>query len=43
MSNEGFFELGLLDVAGRPASESNVKVSFVRISGQQSHLFKREP
>lgn len=30
MSNQGFFELGLLDMAARPAIESNVKVSFFR-------------
>lgn len=30
MSNQGFFELGLLDMAARPVSESNVKVSFFR-------------
>jgi len=30
MSNQGFFELGLLDMAARPANESNVKVSFFR-------------
>ncbi len=30
MANEGFFELGLLDVAGRPVNESGVKVTFNR-------------
>ncbi|HEY0172456.1 MAG TPA: hypothetical protein VGB98_15650 [Pyrinomonadaceae bacterium] len=30
MSNQGFFELGLLDMAARPVSESNVKVGFFR-------------
>ncbi|MGH9941897.1 MAG: hypothetical protein ACRD9R_06010 [Pyrinomonadaceae bacterium] len=32
MANEGFFELGLQDVAGRPINETGVKVSFVRVS-----------
>ncbi len=32
MANEGFFELGLLDVAGRPVNETGVKVSFVRVT-----------
>jgi hypothetical protein len=30
MSNEGFFQLGLLDVAGRPVNETGVKASFIR-------------
>lgn len=30
MSNQGFFELGLLDMAARPVSESNVRVNFFR-------------
>lgn len=30
MANKGFFELGLLDVSGRPINEAGVKVSFVR-------------
>lgn len=32
MSNEGFFQLGLQDVAGRPVNEANVRVSFIRVS-----------
>lgn len=32
MSNQGFFELGLLDVASRPANDTNVKVGFIRVS-----------
>ena len=32
MSNEGFFQLGLMDVEGRPVNESGVKVSFIRIT-----------
>ncbi len=31
MGNEGFFQLGLFDVEGRPVNEKNVKVSFVRV------------
>jgi hypothetical protein len=31
MSNEGFFQLGLLDVSGRPVNESKVKVGFIRV------------
>ena len=31
MSNEGFFQLSLIDVRGRPVNESNVKVGFVRV------------
>lgn len=30
MSNEGFFQLGLLDAAGRPINESAVTVRFIR-------------
>jgi hypothetical protein len=30
MPNQGFFKLGLMDVAGRPVNETGVKVSFVR-------------
>ena len=32
MANEGFFQLGLQDVAGRPINESNVRVSFIRVT-----------
>jgi hypothetical protein len=32
MSNEGFFQIGLMDVEGRPVNESGVKVSFVRVT-----------
>lgn len=32
MSNEGFFQLSLIDVRGRPVNESNVKVGFVRVA-----------
>ena len=32
MGNQGFFELGLLDVAARPANDTNVKVTFTRTS-----------
>jgi hypothetical protein len=32
MSNEGFFQLGLMDVEGRPVNESGVRVSFVRMT-----------
>lgn len=31
MSNEGFFQLGLIDVEGRPVNETGVKVSFIRV------------
>jgi hypothetical protein len=31
MGNEGFFQLGLLDVEGRPVNETGVKVSFIRV------------
>ena len=31
MSNEGFFQLSLLDVAGRPANETDVRVGFFRV------------
>lgn len=31
MSNQGFFKLGLLDVAGRPVNETGVRISFVRV------------
>lgn len=30
MANQGFFKLGLLDVAGRPINETGVKISFIR-------------
>src|SRR5215213_2129799 len=32
MGNQGFFELGLLDVASRPANDTNVRVSFFRVT-----------
>jgi hypothetical protein len=32
MSNQGFFELALRDVAGRPAGESDVRVGFFRVT-----------
>ena len=32
MGNEGFFQLGLTDVRGRPVNESKVKVGFIRIA-----------
>lgn len=32
MSNEGFFDLGLLDVADRPANDPDVKIRFFRIA-----------
>lgn len=32
MPNQGFFKLGLLDVAGRPVNETGVKVSFIRVT-----------
>ena len=32
MSNEGFFQLGLMDVEGRPVNESGVKVGFIRVT-----------
>lgn len=38
MSNEGFFQLGLLDVSGRPANESKVKVEFVRVADGKTIL-----
>lgn len=31
MSNEGFFQLALFDMAGRPINETGVKVSFIRV------------
>jgi hypothetical protein len=34
MSNEGFFQLGLMDVSGRPVNESKVKVGFVRVADE---------
>jgi hypothetical protein len=30
MSNEGFFQVSLMDVEGRPVNESGVKISFLR-------------
>src|SRR5215210_6013767 len=38
MSNEGFFQLGLMDVSGRPANESKVKVGFVRVADNKTIL-----
>jgi len=32
MPNQGFFKLGLLDVAGRPVNETGVKVNFIRVT-----------
>ena len=32
MSNEGFFQLSLMDVRGRPINETKVKVGFFRVS-----------
>lgn len=32
MANEGFFQLGLIDVRGRPVNESNTKVGFRKVS-----------
>lgn len=32
MSNEGFFELGLLDTADRPVNDSEVRVKFFRLT-----------
>lgn len=36
MPNEGFFQLSLMDVRGRPINESNVKVGFVRVVDNKS-------
>lgn len=36
MSNEGFFQLGLMDVSGRPVNESKVKVGFVRVADNKT-------
>lgn len=36
MGNEGFFELGLIDVRGRPINETKVKVAFVRVLEKQT-------
>lgn len=36
MSNEGFFQLSLMDVRGRPINESKVKVGFFRVSDNKS-------
>ncbi len=38
MSNEGFFQLGLMDVHGRPVNESKVKVGFVRVADNKTIL-----
>ncbi len=38
MSNEGFFQLGLMDVSGRPVNESKVKVGFVRVADNKTIL-----
>jgi hypothetical protein len=38
MSNEGFFQLGLMDVSGRPVNESTVKVGFVRVADNRTIL-----
>lgn len=42
MANEGFFQLGLMDVAGRPVNESDVKVSFVRVTENRVIATARE-
>ncbi len=36
MSNEGFFQLSLIDVSGRPVNESKVKVGFVRVTDNKT-------
>ncbi|MGH9971984.1 MAG: hypothetical protein ACREBG_29915 [Pyrinomonadaceae bacterium] len=36
MSNEGFFQLSLIDVRGRPINESKVKVAFVRVADNKT-------
>jgi len=36
MGNEGFFQLSLLDVRGRPVNESKVKVGFFRVMDNKS-------
>ena len=36
MGNEGFFQLSLMDVRGRPINESNVRVGFFRVSDNKS-------
>ena len=38
MSNEGFFQLSLMDVSGRPVNESKVKVGFVRVADNKTIL-----
>ena len=35
MSNEGFFQLSLMDVRGRPINETKVKVGFFRVADNQ--------
>ena len=32
MSNEGFFQLDLMDVAGHPVNEAGVKIAFIRVT-----------
>jgi hypothetical protein len=36
MGNEGFFQLSLMDVRGRPVNESNVKVGFIRVADNKT-------
>lgn len=36
MANEGFFQLSLMDVRGRPINESKVKVGFFRVADNKS-------
>lgn len=38
MANEGFFQLSLIDVRGRPANESKVKVGFRRVTENKTIL-----
>lgn len=42
MGNEGFFELGLLDVKNRPANDPKTKVSFFRTSDNKEILLARD-
>jgi hypothetical protein len=36
MANEGFFQIGLMDVEGRPVNETGVKVSFIRVTDNKT-------
>jgi hypothetical protein len=42
MGNEGFFQLSLVDVRGRPVNESKVKVAFIRPADNKTILSSNE-